>query len=869
MFGKLKKLFDKNEMELRKAKKLVERINRLEPEVRKMSFSQMRDYILSKKGTLENLDELDEHLVNVFAFTREVARRTVGMRHFDVQLIGGIVLHKGKIAEMKTGEGKTLVATLPVVLNSLMNRNIHMVTVNDYLAKRDAMWMGPIYLALGLRVGVITTSGKAYEVVWKNPELAQKGLEENYCVWPEDFDGEFLPDEAKVKKAVEAFEVDVVEVSKKEAYRCDVTYGTNSEFGFDYLRDNLVISLEDKVQTGHFYAIVDEVDSILIDEARTPLIISGPSKNNAAVYKHFYQIAKRLERDKHFKVDEEHRSIILTDEGISYLEKLLGVDNLYDPANVNSIYHIINSLKAIHLFKKDVDYIVHNGQVLIVDEFTGRVLPGRRYSGGLHQAIEAKEGVPIKEESITYATITYQNYFRMYEKLAGMTGTAKTEEEEFKAIYGLDVVVIPTHKPMIRIDRDDLIYRTTEEKYRAIVEEIKKRYEKGQPVLVGTTSIEKSEKLSEMLKKEKIPHQVLNAKYHEKEAQIIAQAGQKGMVTIATNMAGRGTDIKLGPGVKELGGLLVIGTERHESRRIDNQLRGRSGRQGDPGESIFFLSLEDDLMRIFGGDKLQKVMDMVKIEPGQPIYHPLLTKLIEQVQKKVEGINFGVRKFLLELDSVLDTQRRAVYGYRDYILEHNVDNFMEEAIENFVESRLEEFCSNPEWNKEGLKDSFAIIKDYVNVDELLEKIDDREKLKVELVNQIKQAYEVKKKEFGEDFEHVAKFIVLRIIDENWRQYLEEVEHVKESVRLRSYGQKDPVLEFKKETYQMFTEMMMRSYELAVSYLLNLRRVDNKAEEESKKELAKVSTIHEEFKLIDESKGEKSGNKRPKLKIKRG
>ncbi len=864
MFESLKKIFDKNEIEVRKARKIVERINQLEPETMKMSFEEMKRYILEHKGKIESIDELDEHLEKVFAFVREVARRTIGMRHFDVQLIGGIVLHKGKIAEMKTGEGKTLVATAPVVLNSLMNRNIHMVTVNDYLAKRDAMWMGPIYLALGLRVGVINTSGKAFEVVWKNPELAEKGLRENYCVWPDDFNGEFLPDDAKVKKAVEAFEVDIIEVSKKQAYRCDVTYGTNSEFGFDYLRDNLVVSLEDKVQTVHFYAIVDEVDSILIDEARTPLIISGPSKNNAGVYKQFYQIAKRLEKDKHFKLDEEHRTVLLTDEGVEFIEKLLGVDNLYDPVNVNSIYHITNSLKAIHLFKKDVDYIVHNGQVLIVDEFTGRVLPGRRYSGGLHQAIEAKEGVPIKEESITYATITYQNYFRMYEKLAGMTGTAKTEEQEFKTIYNMDVVVIPTHKPMIRIDRDDLVYRSVEEKYKAIVDEIKKRYEKGQPVLVGTTSIEKSEKLSELLKKEKIPHQVLNAKYHEKEAQIVAQAGQKGMVTIATNMAGRGTDIKLGPGVKELGGLLIIGTERHESRRIDNQLRGRSGRQGDPGESIFFLSVEDDLMRIFGGDRIQKVMDMVKIEPGQPIYHPLLTKLIEQVQKKVEGINFSVRKYLLELDSVLDTQRRAIYGYRDYILEHNVDNFVNEAIEKFVESRLDEFCSGPEWNWEGLKDSFAVIKDFVKVND---KIDDREKLKADLIEQIKKAYVEKREEFGiDEFEHVARFIVLRIIDENWRQYLEEVEHVKESVRLRSYGQRDPVLEFKKETYDMFSDMMLRTYELAVSYLLNLRRVDNRAEEESKKELARVSTIHDEFKLVAEDKG--TDKKRPKLKIKR-
>lgn len=859
----LKKMFDKNEMLIRKARKLVEKINALEDDARNMSFDEMRKYIEEAKARVGEVGELDEHIVPVFAYVREVARRTIGMRPFDVQLIGGMILHQGKIAEMRTGEGKTLVATLPVVLNSLMNRNIHMVTVNDYLAKRDAMWMGPIYLSLGLRVGIINTSGKAYEVVWKNPELAQRGLEKNYCVWPEDFTDEFLPDEAKVQKAVEAFEVDLKEVDKREAYRCDVTYGTNSEFGFDYLRDNLVISLEDKVQNGHFYAIVDEVDSILIDEARTPLIISGPSKNNAGVYKQFFQLSKRLEKNKHFKVDEEHRTVVLTDEGIEHLEKLLGVDNLYDPANVNTIYHITNSLKAIHLFKKDVDYMVYNGQVLIVDEFTGRVLPGRRYSGGLHQAIEAKESVPIKEESITYATITYQNYFRMYEKLAGMTGTAKTEEEEFKAIYNMEVVVIPTHKTMIRLDRDDLVYRNVEEKYKAIVNEIKARYEKGQPILVGTTSIEKSEKLSEMLRREKIPHQVLNAKYHEKEAQIIAQAGHKGMVTIATNMAGRGTDIKLGPGVKELGGLLVIGTERHESRRIDNQLRGRSGRQGDPGESIFYLSVEDDLMRIFGGDQIQKVMDMVKIEPGQPIYHPLLTKLIEQVQKKVEGLNFSARKFLLELDSVLDIQRKAIYGYRDYILEHDVDSFVEEAIDNFVQSRLDEFCSEIEWNKEGLRDSLAIVKDYVKINE---NIDDKESLKKDLVDQINKAYEMKKEDFQEDFERIAKFIVLRVIDENWREYLDEVEHVKESVRLRSYGQKDPVLEFKKETYEMFNEMMMRTYELAVSYLLNLRRVDNKAEEESKKELAKVNTVHDDFKLVSEEKDD--NKKKPKLKVKR-
>ncbi|QTA38157.1 preprotein translocase subunit SecA [Thermosipho ferrireducens] len=857
------KLFDKNEWKLKKYRKRVNIINQLDLKVKEKPTKALIEKLSSIKSKITE-KKIDEYLPEVFAIVREIARRTVGMRPFDVQLIGGMVLNEGKVAEMKTGEGKTLAATMPIVLNALLGKGVHLVTVNDYLARRDAQWMGPIYLSLGLRVSVINTQNKSYEVIWKNPELAHKAIKENWCVWPEDFKDEFLPDEKKVKKAVEAFEIELKEISRKEAYLCDITYGTNTEFGFDYLRDNLVIDLEEKVQRSHFYAIVDEVDSILIDEARTPLIISGPAKNRASDYRRFDQLAKKLTKDKHFKVDEKKKTVILTDEGIEHVEKLLKIDNLYDPEHVNKMYFLLNALKAHHLFKKDVDYIIHNGEVIIVDEFTGRLLPGRRYSGGLHQAIEAKEGVPIKEESITYATITYQNYFRMYEKLAGMTGTAKTEEEEFIQIYGMEVIVIPTHKPMIRIDRDDLIYRTQHEKYEAIVKEIKKRYEKGQPVLVGTTSIEKSELLSKLLRKEKIPHEVLNAKYHEKEAQIIAKAGQKGAVTIATNMAGRGTDIKLGPGVKELGGLLIIGTERHESRRIDNQLRGRAGRQGDPGESIFFLSVEDDIVRIFGGEKIARIMDMVKIEKGEPIYHPMLTRLIEQVQKKVESINFGIRKNLLQMDTVLDAQRKAVYGYREYILSGGLDEHVGEAIEDFVERRVSEFCQNGVCDVEAIKNSLKMININGKFPDITKELSDY------LKEELKKKFNSKRQEFGEDFEKVARFIAVRIIDENWRQYLEEVDHVKEAVSLRAYGQKDPIVEFKRETFRMFDEMMARIYEQTILYLTNLRKLDDKAEKESKKDLEKVSVVHEEFSLINRKErrmGEKKKNVK-RLKVKR-
>jgi preprotein translocase subunit SecA len=703
----------------------------------------------------------DSYVVEAFALAREAARRSLGMRPFDVQVIGGLVLHEGKIAEMKTGEGKTLAATMPIFLNALTGKGVHLVTVNDYLARRDALWMGPIYLSLGLSVGVINQLGKSYEVVWKDPERVKWAFEKNLSVWPNDFDDEVLPEDSMNEEALEAFQVELREISRREAYDKDVTYGTNNEFGFDYLRDNLVYDVNDKVQRGHYYAIVDEVDSILIDEARTPLIISGPSKENPSVYKFFAQLARAFKKDEDFVIDEKARTVILTEKGIEKAEKRLNIDNLYDPTNVKLLYHILNALKALYLFKRDVDYIVTNNEVVIVDEFTGRLLPGRRYSGGLHQAIEAKEGVPIKAESITYATITFQNYFRMYEKLAGMTGTAKTEEEEFIQVYNMEVVVVPTHKPMIRVDHDDLIYRSEEEKFKAVVDEIAERHKKGQPVLVGTTSIEKSEKLSQMLRKKKIPHEVLNAKHHEKEAQIIAKAGQKGAVTIATNMAGRGTDIKLGPGVAELGGLYVIGTEHHEARRIDNQLRGRSGRQGDPGESRFFVSLEDDLLRIFGGEQIGKIMNMLKIEPGKPIYHPMLTKLIEKIQKKVESINFSIRKSLMEMDEVLDKQRDAIYSFRNYLLtEEDYDDQIREIFEDVIERRVSTFIQKTDWDLKGLAESFSNFPAEIGLKNV-ENQNFKSEIEISefLFDKLWNAYLRKKEELGEDYTRVMRFLI--------------------------------------------------------------------------------------------------------------
>lgn len=801
MFGFL----DKNKSLLKKYEKITKIVNNFEKEMTSLSDRELAGKTEEFKKRLKNGESLDDILPEAFAVVREVSRRTINMRHFDVQIMGGIALHEGKITEMKTGEGKTLVATLPIYLNALTGKNVHLATHNDYLAKRDAKWMGPVYEFLGLTVGYIQANMDREE--------------------------------------------------RKKAYQADVTYGTANEFGFDYLRDNLVYDKSDKVQRGHFYAIVDEADSILIDEARTPLIISGPSDTPSELYRRFASLAKRFVPEKDYTIDEKQKTVALTEEGISKAERMLSVNNLYDPNNIQYLFHLLNALKALNFFRRDRDYIIQDGEVIIVDEFTGRLLPGRRYSEGLHQAIEAKEGVKIKEESMTFATITFQNYFRMYEKLAGMTGTAKTEEDEFKSIYNTEVVVIPTNEPVIRKDENDLIFKTREEKYKAIVEEIAKRYEKGQPVLVGTTSIENSELLSNMLKKRGIPHEVLNAKHHEREAEIVAKAGQKHAVTIATNMAGRGTDIKLGEGVTELGGLFVLGTERHESRRIDNQLIGRSGRQGDPGESRFILSFEDDLLRLFGGDRMKNMMNTLKIEDGQPIEHKMLTRIIQDSQKKVEGIHFSIRKRLYEFDSVMDKQRTVIYNHRDWILEQgNYDGHMKEIITDVVDRLVDSFWNEHEENidKKALSDK---LKQYLIIADL--KGNSPEEIKEEVFNLFWKRYSEKKEEFGEDFNKVAKFVMLRIIDDRWRHHLDSIEALKESVSLRSYGQKDPVMEFKRESYILFDKMVDNIYDDIVSYLMRIARViPEKEEKEALKAYANLNFIHNDL-VTAEDKRSKS------------
>ncbi|CEP78134.1 preprotein translocase subunit SecA [Defluviitoga tunisiensis] len=816
---------DKNKSLLKKYEKITNTVNEFEKEMMSLSDNELAGKTEEFKKRINNGESLDDILPEAFAVVREASRRILNMRHFDVQIMGGIALHEGKITEMKTGEGKTLVATLPIYLNALTGKNVHLATHNDYLAKRDAKWMGPVYEFLGLTVGFIQANMK-----------------------PED---------------------------RKKAYQANVTYGTANEFGFDYLRDNLVYDKSDKVQRGHFYAIVDEADSILIDEARTPLIISGPADTPSDLYRRFASQAKKFIPEKDYTIDEKQKTIALTEEGILKAERMLSIDNLYDPNNIQYLFHLLNALKALNFFKKDRDYIIQDGEIIIVDEFTGRLLPGRRYSEGLHQAIEAKEGVKIKEESMTFATITFQNYFRMYEKLAGMTGTAKTEEDEFKSIYNTEVVVIPTNEPVIREDKNDLIYKTKEEKYKAIVDEIVKRYEKGQPVLVGTTSIENSELLSEMLKKRGIPHEVLNAKYHEREAEIVAKAGQKHAVTIATNMAGRGTDIKLGEGVTELGGLFVLGTERHESRRIDNQLIGRAGRQGDPGESRFILSFEDDLLRLFGGDRMKNMMNTLKIEDGQPIEHKMLTHIIQDSQKKVEGIHFSIRKRLYEFDSVMDKQRTVIYNHRDWILEQgNYDEHMKEIIADVVD-RLVDAC----WNESEEKIDKAVLsqklKQYLIIADL--KGDNTEEVKEEVFNLFWRRYSEKKEEFGEDFNKVAKFVMLRIIDDKWRHHLDSIEALKESVNLRSYGQKDPVMEFKRESYILFDKMVDSIYDDIINYLMRIVRViPEKEEKEAMKAYSNLSFIHNDMSAIDGKDGKSkekesnfSGNKiRKRYKVKK-
>jgi preprotein translocase subunit SecA len=764
----------KNDRELKHLELILGEINALEPAMMNASDEELKAKTPYFKEKLQQGAELDDVLVEAFAVAREAARRTVQMRPFDVQVVGGLVLHEGKIAEMKTGEGKTLAATMPLYLNALAGKGVHLVTVNDYLAKRDAAWMGPIYQFLGMSVGVIV-----------------HGMDDD---------------------------------QRRKAYYTDITYGTNNEFGFDYLRDNMKFSLDDYVQRDFFFAIVDEVDSILIDEARTPLIISGASDESTDKYARVNQVIPHLRKDKDFTVDEKSRTSILTEEGVARVEETLKVQNLYEPRNIDLLHHVNQALKAHTLFRRDVDYLVKEGKVIIVDEFTGRVMPGRRYSDGLHQALEAKERVKIESENQTMASITFQNYFRMYSKLAGMTGTADTEAEEFGKIYKLEVVVVPTNMPMIRTDYSDVIYKTEKEKFTAVIEEIKELHEAKRPVLVGTISIEKSELLSKYLTRAGIKHHVLNAKNHEREAEIVAQAGQPGQVTISTNMAGRGTDIKLGERVAELGGLHILGTERHESRRIDNQLRGRSGRQGDMGSSRFYLSLDDDLLRIFGAERIASVMDRIGMEEGQPIEHRLISKAIENAQKRVEGQNFDIRKHLLEYDDVMNRQRKVIYEQRKKVLKgealwKDVEEMVEEMVEGIIPEYVDEKSHPEEWDLKGLDD--RIFRHFTLKLNLAETGRDLtpEATQERIITEVTAHLRKKEAEFGEPLmDYLMKVIMLQSIDTQWKENLLAMDHLKEGIGLRGYGQKDPVREYQKEGYDMFMDMITRIKEDTIEKL---------------------------------------------------
>jgi preprotein translocase subunit SecA len=755
-----------------------------EPAVAALSDSALRQKTVEFKERLSRGETLDELLPEAFAVVREAARRTTGMRPFDVQVMGAVVLHQGSIAEMKTGEGKTLVATMPVYLNALTGRGVHVVTVNDYLAGRDAAWMGPVHEFLGLTVAALQNSMEAAE--------------------------------------------------RRQAYLADVTYGTNTEFGFDYLRDNMVLRAEQQVQRGHYYCIVDEVDSILIDEARTPLIISGPGERAAKVYYDFARIARRLKpgEDEDYEVDEKKRTVAITEKGLAKVERELGIDNIYEDLSGQLVNHLMQALRAAALFKRDVDYLVQDGEVKIIDEFTGRILEGRRYSEGLHQAIEAREGVKIKEENQTLATITLQNYFRLYEKIAGMTGTAATEADEFREIYKMEVVVIPTNEPMIRDDRNDLIFKTEKAKFKAAADIIADCHQRGQPVLVGTISVEKSERLSEMLKRRGIPHEVLNAKYHAKEAAIVAQAGQPGVVTIATNMAGRGTDIKLGEGVVEAGGLFVLGTERHEARRVDNQLRGRSGRQGDPGVSQFVISLEDDLLRIFGGERIHRLMDRLGIEEDVPIEHSLISRSVESAQKKVEEQNFQIRKRVLEYDDVMNKQREVIYGQRQRIL--SGDDLREDVlgiVERVLREQVAMFTDSSRYPEEwDLEEMLLTLRNFFPTTLTLEKIGDPAELDAEtladmVVEDARKLYEAKEARFGaEEMSQLANWVLLRTMDSKWRDHLYEMDYLREGIGLRALAQRDPLVEYKNEGFKLFQEMMDSIQSDFVRYLYHLEIV---------------------------------------------
>jgi len=773
----------RNERVLKRLSLVVDEINSLEEEVSKLSDDELMAKTDEFRGRLASGESLDDILPEAFAAAREAGRRTIAHRPFDVQLIGGMVLHQGKIAEMATGEGKTLVATLAAYLNALSGKGVHVVTVNDYLARRDAAWKGPIYEMLGLSVA--------------------------------------------------SLQHDMEYQDRYDAYRCDITYGTNSEFGFDYLRDNMRHDVKDFVQRGHNFAIVDEVDSILIDEARTPLIISGPSERTTTGYFDADRVVRRLHRDRDFEIDEKARTIMLTETGTQSVETQLGIDNLYDPEKMEFLSHINQALKARFLFKRDVDYMVKDGKVLIVDEFTGRLMPGRRYSDGLHQALEAKEGVRVESENQTLASITIQNYFRMYDKLAGMTGTADTEAEEFHKIYKLEVVVIPTNVPLIRDNQPDAIYLTEKEKFEAVIESIQELNEKGRPVLVGTTSVENSERLSRMLKKKGIKHSVLNAKYHEKEAEIIADAGQMAAVTIATNMAGRGTDIVLGDGVADRGGLHVLGTERHEARRIDNQLRGRSGRQGDPGSSKFFMSLEDDLLRIFGADRIKSLLMRMKVEPGERLEHPLLTKAIQTAQKRVEAQNFEIRKHLLEYDDVMNKQREVVYDLRKRVLSGEAKeefmDFAEQAVDDILAQFADRKKDPEEWDVEALIGAMRGSLGIALTGEIDPTKYDYDEFRDILVSSIRKGFEQKEKMIGaEQLEYICRVIMLRVIDRDFKNHLLGIDHIREGIGLRGYAQVDPLTEYKRESFGLFEELMSDFARSSVFYVMTLKMAPEEA-----------------------------------------
>ncbi len=811
----------KHERDMRKLQPMIDKIASFEPTLKGLSDEQLKAKTPEFRERLSRGETLDGLLPEAFAVCREASRRVLGMRHYDVQMIGGIVLHRGGIAEMKTGEGKTLVATLPVYLNALSGKGVHVVTVNDYLAKRDTEWMGRLYNWLGLTTGTIVH--------------------------------------------------DLSDIERRAAYGADITYGTNNEFGFDYLRDNMKFALEDYVQRELNFAIVDECDSILIDEARTPLIISGPKEDSTTKYLEIDRIIPHLKLDVHFTMEEKSKTASLTEEGNAKVEELLGVGNLYDPQHIDLLHHVYQALKAHHLYKLDVDYMIKDDEIVIVDEFTGRLMPGRRWSDGLHQAIEAKEKVKVKNENQTLATVTFQNYFRMYNKMAGMTGTADTEAVEFKKIYNLDVHVIPTNKIIRRKDLEDVVYGTERAKFKAIVEDIKVRQEKGQPVLVGTISIEKSERLSRALKNEGVTHNVLNAKHHEREAEIVAQAGRKGGVTIATNMAGRGTDILLGGNPEFLakheagpeatperlaelinkyklhcenernevvaaGGLYIIGTERHESRRIDNQLRGRAGRQGDPGESRFYLSLEDNLMRIFNGEKIQWIMSKMKIPEDEPIMAPMVSRAIEGAQRKVEGHHFDIRKHLLEYDNVMNQQRSAIYGMRRRVLsgteiERLLLDFLSEVTSDILDQFANAEVRREDWDLQGLNvglgRQFGLAVDFGDRANLTS-----EHLTGLVRDAVKTAYDLQKKEVGEFYDQLARMLMLQAIDTHWKEHLERIDRVKEGINLRAYAQKDPLIEYKKEAFALFQEMNALIRSETVEKFLKVRLVSPESTREA-------------------------------------